>query len=108
MRLPTITSTKLEELAKQRATFEEKYNALLRTANTESDALRRVCLLLDGSKECLGVQAGKKTKDGRPGHVIASGSHNSHLITDLRNLDRFIEHARFDPSVSSKVLADWE
>lgn len=86
----TITSTKLKELAEQRATFEEKYNTLIGTEYAESDAMRRVCLLLEGSKECLGVQAGKKTKDGRPGHVIANRSHNSHLTTDLRNLGRFI------------------
>ncbi|KNG51508.1 hypothetical protein TW65_01523 [Stemphylium lycopersici] len=54
----TITSTKLKELAEQRATFEEKYNTLIGTENAESDAMRR--------------------------------------------------HAHFDPSVSSRVLPDWE
>ena len=40
--------------------------------------------------------------------MISNGSRNAHLEVDIPNLERFIEQARFDPSVSSKVLADWE
>ncbi|KAI4925140.1 uncharacterized protein J4E92_007178 [Alternaria infectoria] len=106
--LKTITTTKLEELAKQRAVFEEEYAALITDAKAEADPLKRVCLLLDGSKTCLGFQTEKKTKDGRVGRVISGTSRNLRLETDLKNLDRFVEQARFDPSVSNKVLSDWE
>jgi hypothetical protein len=106
--LQTITSTKLVELAKKRISFEEKYSKLLESVKSEKDALKRVCILLDGSKECLGFQTDKRTKDGRAGRIINSGSRNPHLKTDLQNLDRFIEQARFDPSLSNKVLLDWE
>ncbi|KAI4614994.1 hypothetical protein J4E80_006500 [Alternaria sp. BMP 0032] len=106
--LKTITTTKLEELAKQRAVFEEEYAALTTAAKAEADPLKRVCLLLDGSKTCLGFQTEKKTKDGRVGRVISGTSRNLRLETDLKNLDRFVEQARFDPSVSNKVLSDWE
>ncbi|KAH9865424.1 hypothetical protein J1614_009007 [Plenodomus biglobosus] len=30
------------------------------------------------------------------------------LETDIQNLDRFLEQARFDPSVSARVLENWE
>ncbi|KAF2637889.1 hypothetical protein P280DRAFT_520494 [Massarina eburnea CBS 473.64] len=33
---------------------------------------------------------------------------NPPLKTNLKNLDRFLEQARYDPSVSPKVLEDWE
>jgi hypothetical protein len=92
--LQTITTTKLEGLAKQRTTFEKEYAALFDTAKAETDTLKRVCLLVEGTKSCLGVKSG--------------GSRNSRLETDLKNFDRFLEQARFDPSVSPKVLDDWE
>jgi hypothetical protein len=106
--LQTITTTKLEGLAEQRRVFEEEYVTLVTAAKAEKDPLERLCLLLDGSKVCLGVQTSKRTKDGRAGRVISGSSRNLRLETDLKNLDRFIEQARFDPSVSAKVLSNWE
>ena len=107
--LHTITTTKLEELTKQRVAFEEEYSALLDAAKAEIDPFKRVCLLLNGTKVCLGVQTDNKTaEDGRSSRVISSGARNTRLETDIRNLDRFIEQARFDPSVSSNVVTDWE
>ncbi|KAI1506794.1 hypothetical protein Ptr86124_014264, partial [Pyrenophora tritici-repentis] len=107
--LHTITTTKLEELAKQRVAFEEEYSALLDSIKAEPDPLKRVGLLLDGSKICLGIRTDNKgTKDGRTSRVIINRSRNIRLETDIRNLDRFIEQARFDPSVSLKVIADWK
>ena len=104
--LQTITTTKLEELAKQRTVFEEEYTALVAAAKAETDPLKRLCLLLDGSKACLGFQTEKRTKNGRTGSVISGSSRNVRFETDLKNLDRFIEQARFDPSVASR--AEWE
>jgi hypothetical protein len=92
--LQTITTTKLEGLAKQRTVYEIEYAALLDAAKVEADTLKRVCLLVEGTKSCLGVKSG--------------GTRNIRLETDLKNLDRFLEQARFDPSVSPKVLDDWE
>ncbi|KAF5851577.1 hypothetical protein GGP41_004368 [Bipolaris sorokiniana] len=106
--LQIITSTKLEELAKQRISFEEKYARLLDSVESEKDALKRVGILLDGLKECLGVRTMKSSENGGAEHVLISKSRNTRLETDLRNLPRFIEQARFDPSVSSKDLLDWE
>ena len=54
----------------------------------------RVCLLADGTKACLSVNTG--------------GTRNNQLEINLKNLDCFLEQARFDPSVSPKILEDWE
>jgi hypothetical protein len=107
--LQTITTTKLEELAKQRVAFEKGYVALLTAVKAEQDPLKRLLLLVDGTKSCLKVKtSSRKTKDGRAGRVVSGGTGNARLEVDLRNLDRFLEQARFDPSVSEKVLQDYE
>ncbi|KAF2185356.1 hypothetical protein K469DRAFT_688141 [Zopfia rhizophila CBS 207.26] len=108
--LQTITTTKLEELAKQRANFEGQYSALLIAVKAEQNPLKRLFLLVGGAKVCLGVKtAFRKNKvDGRLGRVISGGTSNARLETDLKNLDRFLEQARYDPSISPEVLQDWE
>lgn len=107
--LQTITSTKLEELAKQRINFEEGYAALTTTLKAENDSLKRVLLLVEGTKSCLGVQTSTKNgKEGRSARIFSGGTRNTRLETDLNNLDRFIKQAQFDPSVSARVLEDWE
>jgi hypothetical protein len=107
--LQTITTTKLLELDQQRIAFHEEYAALISAVNAETDALKRLVLLADGTKSCLCIKtSNRKSKDGRPGRVISGGTRNTRLETDLKNLDRFLEQARFDPSVSKKVLEDWE
>lgn len=107
--LQTITTTKLEELKKQRIAFEEEYAALLAAADAEKDLLKCVHLLVDGTKSCLGLKTEKRQeKTGRLGRVLIGGTRNIRLETDIQNLDRFLEQARFDPSVSSKILLDWE
>ncbi|KAI8941316.1 hypothetical protein NX059_012541 [Plenodomus lindquistii] len=107
--LQTITTAKLEELAKQRIAFEDGYASLLAAADAEEDVLKRVNLLVDGTKSCLGVKTVKSKREaGRSVRVVIGGTRNRSLETDLQNLDRFLEQARFDPSVSAKVLGDWE
>jgi hypothetical protein len=105
--LQTITSTKLEELSKQRTAFEKQHAALLFAAKAEQDPLQRLEVVVEGIKLCFGVKT-RKDQDGRPGRVISGGTRNSRLETDLKSLDRFLEQARFDPSVSKDVLENWE
>jgi hypothetical protein len=99
--LQSITTTKLEELAKQRLSFESQHTTLLETASKEDDPLKRLSILVQGAKICLGVQSVN-------GRVSVSSTGNTGLETDLKNIDRFLEQARYDPSVSPKVLEDWE
>jgi hypothetical protein len=107
--LQTITTTKLLELDQQRIAFDKEYATLLSIARSEAEPLKRLILLADGTKSCLGIKtSSRKSKDGRPGRVISGGTRNSRLETDLKNLDRFLEQAKFDPSVSAKVLEDRE
>ncbi|PVI02013.1 hypothetical protein DM02DRAFT_613202 [Periconia macrospinosa] len=106
--LQTITTTKLEELAKHRQTFEKQYTSLLTQANAEPNALKRLHILFNGAKEILQVRTEpSQNEDGTRGRVII-GSGDSRLETDLKNLDRFLEQVRYDPSVSPKVLEGWE
>jgi hypothetical protein len=108
--LQTITTTKLEELTKQRDSFEKGYAALLTAATAVTDPLARLFLLVDGAKGCLGIKTIfiKNKEIGRFGRVAIGGTSNTRLETDLSNIDRFLEQARYDPSVSPKVLQDWE
>ena len=105
--LQAITTTKLEELTQQSAAFGDEHSALLAAAKAERDPLKRLVLLSASTKSCLGVKT-TKSKDGQPARVVAGGTGNARLETDLKNLDRFLEQAKFDPSVSVKVLQDWE
>ncbi|XPS98129.1 Glucosylceramidase [Ascochyta lentis] len=107
--LQTITSTKLEELSKQRAKFSKQHAALLTSAEAEQNPMKRLSIVVDGTKLCLGVKTtAHKDDDSRPGRVISGGTRNSRLETDLKNVDRFLDQAHFDPSVSNDVLEDWE
>ncbi|KAF1364847.1 hypothetical protein EJ07DRAFT_161823 [Lizonia empirigonia] len=107
--LQTITSTKLEELSKQRTTFNKQYDALLSSVKSEKDPLQRLIIVIDGTKLCLGVKTtASKDGDTRPGRVISGGTRNGRLETDLKNVDRFLDQARFDPSMSTDILQDWE
>ncbi|KAJ8115644.1 hypothetical protein OPT61_g2756 [Boeremia exigua] len=107
--LQTITSTKLGELSKQHRRFNEQHVALVEAAKGEQDPLKRLIKVIDGTKLCLGVKAtSHKDDESRPGRVISGGTRNDQLETDLINVDRFLDQARFDPSVSPDVLKDWE
>ncbi|KAJ4301910.1 hypothetical protein N0V90_004006 [Kalmusia sp. IMI 367209] len=105
--LQTITTTKLEELAEQRLTFERQYTQLLDAISKLPNRLERLFILVDGVKSCLGV-ATIPSKDNTGGRVVVGSTGNPRLETDLKNLDRFLEQARYDPSISPKVLENWE
>jgi hypothetical protein len=105
--LQTITTTKLEELAQQRAAFDKEYAELLSALEAEQDPLKRVLGLVEGTKSCLGVKT-RVTKGGRPGIVVSGGTGNPSLELDLKNLDRFLEQTKFDTSVSEKLIQRWE
>jgi hypothetical protein len=111
--LYSITTTKLEELSKNRTAFEQEYSVLQEAAHAEAHQLKRLIILIDGVKRCFQVRT-KATKikgpDGneRLGHVDSAGTNIPGLETDLKLLDRFLEQARFDPSVSAQRLTEWE
>ncbi|RGP73863.1 hypothetical protein FSPOR_1557 [Fusarium sporotrichioides] len=100
--LQEITNTKLQELSKRRSHFEEAKTSILSSINAEQDGVKRLVALSDGVKKSFAIKLDKDNK------VIIGRTKFKHLEIDLRNLDRFIGQAKIDPSVSPKMLADWE
>lgn len=108
--LQAITTTKLEELAQQRAAFDKEHEVLLAATDCQPDPLKRLILLVDGTKSCFGINTshGCGTNNARVSRVASAPTRHQRLEADLKNLDRFLEQVKFDPSVSKKVLEDWE
>ncbi|TAQ86971.1 hypothetical protein B7494_g4704 [Chlorociboria aeruginascens] len=109
--LQSITTTKLREISKKRAIFEEQKAFLLTAAQSETDQKKRLHILVNGIKQCFDVETEERKRGDRrggPGRIIASSTNNSILKVKLKNLERFLEQARYDPSLSPKLLEDWE
>ncbi|KAH6701142.1 hypothetical protein EV126DRAFT_328017, partial [Verticillium dahliae] len=100
--LQEITKTKLEELSKRRNNFETSKAAVLAYLGEETDKVARIRALSSGVKRCLGVAVDKN------GGVVLRAGKQGPLEIELKNLDRFLEQARHDPSVSAKMLDAWE
>ncbi|CAJ0554364.1 Ff.00g128770.m01.CDS01 [Fusarium sp. VM40] len=100
--LQEITNTKLQELSKRRSRFEEAKSSILSSIDEEKDAVKRLITLSNGVKDCFAIKLDKDNK------VILGRTKFKHLEVELKNLDRFLDQAKTDPSVSSKMLAAWE
>lgn len=100
--LKEITNTKLQELSKRRAAFEEKKAAILSSLD-DHDKIKRLVTLSDGVKSCYAIKLNSS------GHVAEQvTNHTTSLDVELKNLDSFIAQARYDPSISTKALDKWE
>jgi len=99
--LQDITNTKLDEVALKREGFEKKSKDVIVNASSQEDPIQRVCTLVEGVKTCFNVSTYR-------GRVSIGSTNNRRLEYDLRHLDRFLAQARYDPSVSSKILGQWE
>ena len=98
--LQNITNAKLEELAKKRDVFEDQRKAAITHARGQDDPVEMLSALADGLKTCFSVEMA----DDR---VIRGSTDNPRLEIDLKNLDRFLAQARYDPTISSKVMTQW-
>jgi len=96
-----ITHTKLSELAKKRSKFEDQRRRTLAGAELEEDGTEKVRILTNGLKACFSISTSK-------GRVIRGASNNPRLELDLKNLDRFLAQARYDPSVSPAFVDSWQ
>ncbi|OTA79663.1 hypothetical protein M434DRAFT_402016 [Hypoxylon sp. CO27-5] len=101
--LQGITNTKLEELSKRRSDFETTKSNVLTMLGKEKDPMRRLYILSQGVKACYALKLGKYTKVHN-----AAQSRNSDLELELKNLDCFLSQAKYDPSVSIKMMHTWE
>jgi hypothetical protein len=104
--LQAITTTKLRELSKKRSIFEQSKATLVSAAQLEQNQQARLRILIDGVKQCFAVKTADRR--GGSGRIISGSSSDPELEVMLKNLERFLEQARFDPTVSPKLLADWE
>ncbi|KAF4989950.1 hypothetical protein FGRMN_8792 [Fusarium graminum] len=100
--LREITNTKLQELSKRRSHFEEAKSSLLASIDQEKDAVKRLITLSNGVRDCLSIKLDKDQK------IILGRTKFKHLEIELKNLDRFLDQAKTDPSVSPKMLAACE
>lgn len=98
--LQEITNTKLDELSKRRAAFEDARSSLL--ASTEEDAVSRLAALSDGIKKAFAIKLDKS------GKVMTDHTKHKRLEIELKNIDRFLDQAKCDPSISAKLLDAWE
>lgn len=99
--LHNVTHTKLDELEKKRNTFEKHRNDLINTAQIAGDSLQKIETLKEGVLTCFGISV----VDGR---ILRGTSGHPRLETILRNFDRFLAQARYDPSVSQQTLDRWQ
>jgi hypothetical protein len=109
--LQSITTTKLEELSKKRAIFEDQKAQIHRDAELETDELKKLRLILDGVKKCFSVKTTTRKRNAGQsyaGRIISGNTNDPRLEVKLKNVERFLGQARYDPSVSSKLLRDWE
>lgn len=106
--LQTITTTKLNELSKKRAIFEDQKTSLLKAAKLELDQKKRLRILVDGVKQSFAVKTVARATGRRGGGGRIMSGNDPRLEVMLKNIERFLEQARYDPSISSKLLQDWE
>lgn len=100
--LQNITTQKLAELSKRRSAFEEAKALTLSSVQLASDPFGRLVSLRDGLKNCLSIKTDKQSK------VIKGQTKYARIEDHLTNLDRFLAQAQHDPSVTPKMMADWE
>lgn len=100
--LQAITTAKLSELSNKRTTFDARHEVVINGLQTQSDPLTRVTTLLDGVKHCFNIDTNSN------GLTHSIGTPEDQLADDLCRLDRFLEQARVDPSLTGSILSKWE
>ena len=104
--LHSITTTKLEELSKKRATFEDRKAKSLDVFDASTTDLENLQRLLEGVKHCFAVRT--TTPKGSKGRIIAGSTKDPQLELKLQNLERFLGQLHYDPSVSSELIREWQ
>ncbi|KAL8688425.1 MAG: hypothetical protein Q9218_005665 [Villophora microphyllina] len=99
--LHNITHTKLDELDKKRKTFAKQRHDIISAAEVAQNPIQRIDTLKDGVSKCFAIS----TLDGR---IVRGKSNYPRLETILRNLERFLAQARYDPSISPRSLDQWQ
>ncbi|TVY84463.1 histone H3, partial [Lachnellula suecica] len=96
-------------LSRRRTIFEHQKSSILTAAQLQSNQKQRLAILVDGLKQCFAVKTAKRKRgEPGPGRIISGSTDDPQLEVMLKNFERFIEQARYDPSISPKLLGDWE
>lgn len=109
--LQEITTTKLSELSRRRTIFEDQKTSVLTAVDAQTNQQQRLAILIDGVKQCFAVKSTKRKRGDRrggAGRIISGSTNDPNLEVLLKNFERFLEQARYDPSISVKMLGDWE
>lgn len=109
--LQSITTTKLVELSKKYSVFEDQKLKLLHATNVEQDQKLRLRILVEGVKKCFSVSTTTKAKGARGSRrrsILSGSSNDASLELLLKNLEKFLDQACYDPSISPKILRSWE
>ncbi|KAB8289472.1 hypothetical protein EYC80_010634 [Monilinia laxa] len=101
--LQSITTTKLTELSKKRNHFETQKEALSINLSNEFDQRKRLQLLLDIVKQSFAINSSITKK-----HTCNNGIKLSAIELLVKNLEKFLAQAEYDPSISKKTLEKWE
>ncbi|TGO44454.1 hypothetical protein BCON_0515g00010 [Botryotinia convoluta] len=101
--LQSITTTKLTELSKKRHHFESQKDALSDKLSNELDQRKRLKLLLEGVKQSFAITTSITKKRSHDSDIKLSP-----LELLVKNLEKFIAQAEYDPSISDKTLEQWE
>jgi hypothetical protein len=102
--LQSITTTKLSELSRKRATFEARHTEAINSLQAQSDPLARLTTLLASVKHCFNID----TKTNSAARRNRPNSEERQPEEDLVRLERFLEQAKFDPSLTDRMLHKWE
>lgn len=74
---------------------------MIEAAHTASSAEAELRILLDVVKKCFSVKTAR-------GEIITGITNNPRLELNLRNIERFLDQMRYDPSISKKLLDEWK
>ena len=99
--LQEITKTKLDELTLKGENFEREKRQAISKVQSQQSLLERLRALSNGIKKCFAL-------DVVVGKVSVGNSRNRHVEFEVRNIDRFLDQAQYDPTVSSNLMNRWE
>lgn len=114
--LKSITATKISELSKQRALFDQRKTEILAVANAAPDLRTHAQALLDGISRLKGYPKDSLDKDDLDLDADSSDEESEDTLTsrgvgrlqpaDHTNIRRFLLQSRHDPSISQAALQD--
>jgi hypothetical protein len=74
---------------------------VFRAAQATTSAQAELRVLLDGVKKCFSIKTAR-------GKIFTGFTNNSRLELNLRNMERFLDQAQYDASISPKPLDEWK